>query len=121
MPNIQMSYTANLPAQDKLEAFAIKVHTLLAPVVITDVGNFKTFFIPVTRYASGAGNTEKAFLQIDFRMLPGRSPEVKKAAADIVLSQAAAFFSVENGVETSITIEIGEIDKENYHKVIVNQ
>ena len=120
MPNILMHYTANLPAQDKLEAFAQKIHTLLAPVVVTDVGNFKTFFVPVVRYVSGAGNANKAFLQIDFRMLPGRSPEVKKAAADIVLAQAAEHFSVENGVETSITVEIGDIDKENYHKVIVN-
>lgn len=120
MPNIQMSYTANLPAQDKLEAFAVAVHTLLAPVIITDVENFKTFFVPVTRFATGTGNGQKAFLQIDFRMLPGRSPEVKKAAADIILAQAAHFFAVENGVVTSITVEIGEIDKENYHKVIVN-
>lgn len=120
MPNIQMSYTANLPAQEKLEAFAQKVHTLLAPVVVTDVGNFKTFFYPITRYVCGAGNPDKAFLQIDFRMLPGRTPEVKQAAAEIVLAQAALHFTAEQGVETSITVEIGEIDKENYHKVIVN-
>lgn len=121
MPNIQMSYTTNLPAQDQLEAFALSVHNLVAPVVVTDVGNFKTFFNPVVRYAAGAGNTQKAFLQIDFRMLPGRTPEVKKEAADIILAQAAKYFSVANGVETSITVEIGTIDKENYHKVIVNQ
>lgn len=121
MPNIQMSYTTNLPAQEQLEAFALSIHTLVAPVVVTDVGNFKTFFHPVTRYTAGAGNTQKAFLQIDFRMLPGRTPEVKKEAAEIILAQASKFFSVENGIETSITVEIGTIDKENYHKVIVNQ
>lgn len=120
MPNIQMSYTANLPAQDTLEAFALSIHHLVAPVIVTDVANFKTFFNQVTGYTAGAGNTKKAFLQIDFRMLPGRTAEVKKEAADIILGQAAKYFSVANGVETQITVEIGTLDKENYHKIMVN-
>nr|WP_318384329.1 hypothetical protein [uncultured Enterobacter sp.] len=120
MPNIQFSYTANLPAQDKLSAFATHIHTSLAPVVNTDVGNFRTFFIPVAGFVAGAGESQKAFLHIDFRMLPGRTPEVKKAAADLILTLAAEHLTVGNGVQTAITVEIGDIDKENYHKVILN-
>lgn len=121
MPNIHISYTDNLPAQDQLEAFATALHTLITPVIKTEVGNFKTFITPVARYVSGDGQAKKAFLQIDFRMLPGRSDEVKKETANIILAQAAHFFSVENGIETRLIVEVGEIDQPNYYKTSINQ
>ncbi|GKX57213.1 hypothetical protein SOASR030_33250 [Leminorella grimontii] len=121
MPNIHVTYTPNLPAKEKLDDFALQIHSALAPVIASDASNFKTYLIPIAHAVIGLGNKEKAVMHVDFRMFAGRSAAVKQEVAKIILTKAKALFGAAGGIETEITVEVGNLDNDNYHKVIVNQ
>ncbi|VEJ53563.1 hypothetical protein [Pragia fontium] len=44
MPQIKLTYTPNLPAQDKLESFVLQLHQAVSPIISSDVSSFKPIF-----------------------------------------------------------------------------
>lgn len=121
MPNIHITYTQNLPAQEKLEAFALNIHHAVSPVVASDVDNFTSYILPVVRSVIGRNAQEKAVLHIDLRMYAGRTEEVKQRVADIIISEAKKLFTTNaGGPLTQISVEVRNIDKAHSHKVMIN-
>ncbi|WP_157952955.1 5-carboxymethyl-2-hydroxymuconate Delta-isomerase [Limnobaculum parvum] len=121
MPQIHITYTPNLPSQPQLEPFVIQIHNAVAPLISSDTSNFKTYLMPIERSVIGLADKEKAVMHIDFRMFTGRSAAIKQEVAKTILLLARNTFSSPNGVETEITLEVGNLDNDNYHKVIINQ
>ncbi|MBK5144348.1 hypothetical protein I2494_11565 [Budviciaceae bacterium BWR-B9] len=121
MPQIHITYTPNLPSQSQLESFVIQIHQSVSPLISSDASNFKTYLTPIERSVIGLADKEKAVMHIDFRMFAGRSASIKQEVAKTILALAKSTFSQPNGVETEITLEVGNLDNDNYHKVIVNQ
>lgn len=121
MPNIHITYTPNLPAQENLETLALNIHHAVSPIVASDVDNFKSYILPVARSVIGRNVQEKAVLHIDLRMYAGRTEEVKKQVADIIISEAKKLFTTgAGGPLTQISVEVRNIDKDHSHKVMIN-
>lgn len=121
MPNITVTYTPNLPTEEKLESFALEVHEAVAPIIGSGAANFKTYLIPIERSVIGLNDETKAVVHIDFRMFGGRSAVVKQEVASTILTLAKKWLSLQGTVTTEISLEVGELDNDNYHKIIINQ
>ncbi|SQI35627.1 5-carboxymethyl-2-hydroxymuconate isomerase [Leminorella richardii] len=120
MPNIHVTYTPNLPGKEKLEKFALQIHSLVSPVIASDAENFKTYLVPAPHTVIGLGKQDKAVIHVDFRMFAGRSEAVKQEVAKIILASAKSLFTSANGVKTEISVEVGNLDNDNYHKIVIN-
>lgn len=121
MPNITVTYTPNLPTEEKLESFALQIHQAVAPIIGSGAANFKTYLIPIERSVIGLDDKTKAVVHIDFRMFGGRSEAVKQDVAKTILALANQLLAKQGGIATEISLEVGELDNDNYHKIIINQ
>jgi len=96
MPHLKIEYTANLDAHADIgELCKVLSHTL---VTVEDAGGKLVFPLygtrvlayPATQYAVADGEQGRAFVYMNMRITPGRSPELVQAVGDAVLAAAQA-------------------------------
>lgn len=94
MPHLKIEYTANLDAHADIGALCKALsHTL---VTMKDVGGALVFPLygtrvlayPAVQYAVADGEQGRAFVYLNMRITPGRSPELVQQIGDTLLSAA---------------------------------
>jgi 5-carboxymethyl-2-hydroxymuconate isomerase len=99
MPHLKIEYTANLDAHADIgELCKVLSHTLVA---VEDAGGKLVFPLygtrvlayPATQYAVADGEQGRAFVYMNMRITPGRSPELVQAVGDAVLAAAQAYLT----------------------------
>ncbi|WP_434777005.1 5-carboxymethyl-2-hydroxymuconate Delta-isomerase [Neisseria sp. Ec49-e6-T10] len=119
MPLMCIQYSEHLPNKQKIKSFVVEAHEYIASLVNTELNSFKTRIVPVAEFIVGDGKTDeqRAVLFVDFRMLPGRTDEVKKQVGDYLLQKAqAAFQEGITRIQVHIQVQVGQLDAPNYHK-----
>jgi 5-carboxymethyl-2-hydroxymuconate isomerase len=99
MPHLKIEYTANLDAHTDIgELCRTLSHTL---VTLKDAGGRLVFPLygtrvlayPAAQYAVADGEQGRAFVYMNMRITPGRSPELVQAVGDAVLAAAQGHFA----------------------------
>jgi 5-carboxymethyl-2-hydroxymuconate isomerase len=99
MPHLKIEYTANLDAHADIgELCRTLSHTL---VTLRDAGGALVFPLygtrvlayPAAAYAVADGEQGRAFVYMNMRITPGRSPELVQAVGDAVLAAAQAYLA----------------------------
>lgn len=121
MPQIIVEYSAILAASFERQALARALHPLAAELVGSALTSFKTRFIALDEVVIGDGDARHAMVHIDFRLLSGRPAELKQRLGRAVLELARAHVPPVPGLDIQVTVEVHDLDRANYHKVVVSE
>lgn len=95
MPHLKIEYTANLDAHTDIGVLCKTLsHTL---VTLQDGGKAvfpllgtRVLAYPAAQYAVADGDQQRAFVYLNMRITPGRSPELVQTVGEAVLAAARA-------------------------------
>ena len=117
MPHLTLEYTSNLRQESPDAGLLLSLHRLLESAAGVRIGNCKSRWREVDRWAVGGGEGESAFVHLDIRLFEGRPEEVRRAvgagALDILKDH---FLPAPPGVELQISVEVREIRRSLYFK-----
>ncbi|MBU4137208.1 MAG: 5-carboxymethyl-2-hydroxymuconate isomerase [Alphaproteobacteria bacterium] len=118
MPQMRIEYSHGVIAAEDAQRLAFDLHTILAPVLDTDLASFKTRLARLDDVAIGQGPSDEAMVHVELGVLSGRSPAIKAQAAELILQRVQAY--VERGGSRQplqMTIEVRDMDADVYRKV----
>jgi 5-carboxymethyl-2-hydroxymuconate isomerase len=119
MPQINIEHSANL-AVEGLRELAADLHRVLPAIIDSAQDSFKTRLTRIDDFVIGDGADAHGMLHLDVRILTGRSEAVKTQAGQAALDAAVRRLgAVAPGMDVQVTVEIGELDRANYHKTVV--
>ncbi|PSU19869.1 5-carboxymethyl-2-hydroxymuconate Delta-isomerase [Photobacterium kishitanii] len=113
MPHCIVEYAKDLETQIDLTELMTTTHFSIFSSGIFEEEDIKTRLIPYELYRTGA--TEKPFIHITIRILPGRTEEQKDLLSEVLLHHVAAMFNS----DIAISVEIEDINQQSYRKCVV--
>ncbi len=119
MPQITVEYSQVLGDAFDRRAFALALHALAAPMIGSRLSSFKTRFYAIDGGVIGDGADGHAMVHVDFRLLSGRPPALKRQLGEAVLALARAQVAPQAGLDIQVTVEIRDLDRPHYHKAVV--
>jgi 5-carboxymethyl-2-hydroxymuconate isomerase len=99
MPHLKIEYTANLDAHaDIAELCKTLSHTLVTlkdanGTLVFPLYGTRVLAYPAAQYAVADGEQGRAFVYMNMRITPGRSPELVQSVGDAVLAAAQAYLA----------------------------
>jgi len=118
MPQIRIEYSGNIGSGFDARGFAGRVHQLVAATVDTELGNCKTRLVELSDYLIGDGSHDHAMIHVDLRILSGRPQSQKEQLGQSVLAALEEAVS-KSHLRLQLTVEVRELDRENYHKRLI--
>lgn len=115
MPQITLEHSTHFDNAD-FRALALEIHQLCVEHVGATVASCKTRIVKAENLVIADGAPEQAMAHCDLRILTGRSQEQKTALGLAVQAAMVSALTQYDGPR-QISVEIGELDKPNYHKV----
>lgn len=119
MPQITVEYSQALAETFDRRAFAMALHPMAAEMIGSDLASFKTRFHALAETVIGDGDAAHAMVHVDFRLLSGRQAELKRQLGEAVLDLARSYVHRAEGLDIQVTVEIRDLDRPHYHKVVV--
>jgi 5-carboxymethyl-2-hydroxymuconate isomerase len=117
MPKITLEYTSNVRNDSDWGGLVLQVHNLVSKVAGITIENCKSRILEHSRYITGAGGDNKAFVHLEVALLDGRSRVLKSEMGNLLLTLLQTQLLPENSqVELQITVEIRDIDRTTYFK-----
>lgn len=118
MPQITLEHSTHFDATD-WRALALDIHRLCVEVVGATTLACKTRIVRCEDLIIADGDPAQAMVHCDLRILTGRTQEQKTALGEAVLAAVRAGVKPYDG-PAQISVEIGNLDKDNYRKVTLN-
>lgn len=118
MPQITVEYSAELNEAFDRRAFAVTLHQTLAPLVSSDVASFKTRFRQIEESVIGDGSPT-AMIHVRVGLLSGRPVELKQEVGRVSIGIARDHLKPVEGLPTQVTLEVYDLDREQYQKVVL--
>lgn len=115
MPQITLEHSTHFDGTD-WRALALRIHALCVEVVSATLPACKTRIVRCEDLIIADGASEQAMVHCDLRILTGRTQEQKTALGEQVLATLLAGIQPYEG-PSQISVEIGNLDKDNYRKV----
>ncbi len=119
MPQITVEYSQAVAESFDRRAFALALHPMAAEMIGSKLASFKTRFYAVEEAVVGDGAPAHAMVHVDFRLLSGRDHATKQALGRAVLALAERFVRPAAGLDIQVTVEVRDLDRGNYHKIVV--
>jgi len=116
VPQIRIEYSSNLAAAFDARAFALRLHDLLPGLVGTELRSCKTRLVELDRFVIGDGSADQAMVHLDLRILSGRTDEQKRALGEAAMAALAQAVRKPESLNLQLTVEVRELDRDNYHK-----
>lgn len=116
MPQVTIEYSANAASAFDPQTYALRVHDLLVEHVETELASCKTRLVQHDRTVIGDGASANAMIHVDLRILTGRTGEQKKQLGQAAFAALEAAVTKPDGLELQLTLEVRDLDRENYHK-----
>jgi 5-carboxymethyl-2-hydroxymuconate isomerase len=118
MPQITVEYSPELADAFDRRAYALALHGALSPLVESDVAAFKTRLRQIEECVIGDG-APGAMIHVRIGLLSGRPAELKQEVGRVGAELARRHLTPVEGLPTQITLEVHDMDREQYHKVVV--
>ena len=113
MPHQTIEYSANLEEHVNIEALVRTLHETAAGIDALPVGGLRTRAVARAHYCIADGHPDNQFVNIVLRIAPGRPPETKRAAGELLFRTACDFLSqTYEESPLAISFEIQELDAE---------
>ena len=115
MPQITLEHSPHFDGTD-WRALALQIHQLCVDVVGATTQACKTRIVRCDDLIIADGDPAQAMVHCDLRILTGRTQEQKTALGEAVQAALLAGVKPYDG-PAQISVEIGNLDKDNYRKV----
>lgn len=115
MPQIMLEHSTHFDNAD-FRALALDIHHLCEVHTGATLESCKTRIVRAEDLVIADGSPAQAMVHCDLRILTGRTQEQKTALGQAVQQAMVAALTQYDGPR-QISVEIGELDKPNYHKV----
>lgn len=115
MPQITLEHSTHFDGTD-WRALALEIHRLCVEVVGATLPACKTRIVRCEDLIIADGAPEQAMVHCDLRILTGRTQEQKTALGEQVLAALLSGVGAYDG-PSQISVEIGNLDKDNYRKM----
>lgn len=119
MPQITVEYSQVVAETFDRRAFALALHPMAAELIGSALASFKTRFYAIDEAVIGDGAASHAMVHVDFRLLSGRPAELKQRLGTAVLELARAHVRAVPGLAIQVTVEVRDLDRPHYHKLVV--
>jgi len=116
VPQITIEYSANAASAFDARAYALRVHDLLVEHVETELPSCKTRLVEHPSTVIGDGAAASGMIHVDLRILSGRTADQKKRLGETAFAALEAAVRKQDGVDLQLTLEVRELDRENYYK-----
>jgi 5-carboxymethyl-2-hydroxymuconate isomerase len=99
MPHLKIEYTANLDAHADIGTLCkVLSHTLVtlqddADALVFPLYGTRVLAYPAAQYAVGDGEQGRAFVYLNMRITPGRSPALVRKIGDTLLAAAKEYLA----------------------------
>lgn len=120
MPQITVEFSQVAAAAFDGRAFALALHGMAAPLIDSALNSFKTRLYAIENGVIGDGDPRHAMVHVDFRLLSGRPPELKRQLGEAVLALARSHVQPMPGLDIQVTVEVRDLDRPHYHKAVVS-
>jgi 5-carboxymethyl-2-hydroxymuconate isomerase len=118
MPQITVEYSAELGEAFDRRAFALALHRTVGPLVSAEVEEFKTRFRQIEESVIGDGSPA-AMVHVRVGLLTGRSVELKQEVGRVSIEIARDHLKPVEGLPTQVTLEVYDMDRDQYQKVVL--
>ena len=118
MPQITVEYSAELREAFDRRAFALALHRTVGPLVSAEVEAFKTRFRQIEESVIGDGSPA-AMVHVRIGLLTGRSVELKQEVGRVGIGIARDHLKPVEGLPTQLTLEVHDMDRDQYQKVVI--
>lgn len=119
MPQITVEYSQVVADSFDRRAFAQALHAMAPALIGSAQASFKTRFYIIDEAVIGDGDAAHAMIHVDFRLLSGRAPELKRQLGEAVLDLARSHLRAVEGVDIQLTVEVRDLDRPHYHKAVI--
>ncbi|WP_413411019.1 isomerase [Brevundimonas phoenicis] len=115
MPQITLEHSTHFDATD-WRAMALEIYRLCVEMVGATLPACKTRIVRCDRLIIADGDPDQAMVHCDLRILSGRTQEQKTALGEAVEAALLAGLAPYDGPQ-QVSVEIGNLDRDNYRKV----
>lgn len=115
MPQITLEHSTHFDATD-WRALALEIHRLCVDTVGATLPACKTRIVRCENLIIADGDPAQAMVHCDLRILSGRTQEQKTSLGEAVQAALLAGVAPYDGPR-QISVEIGNLDRDNYRKV----
>ncbi len=115
MPQITLEHSTHFDATD-WRALALEIHRLCVDTVGATTQACKTRIVRCENLIIAEGDPAQAMVHCDLLILSGRTQEQKTALGEAVQAALLAGVAPYDGPR-QISVEIGNLDRDNYRKV----
>lgn len=110
MPHIIVEYSSNLTPDLDVTGLTHELHGALDGLYNVTQDRLKTRAVKLDNFLVGVNGASGQMVHITLKLLTGRKVEARKEMGQILASIAQKYISL----ETALTVEIAELDKETY-------
>lgn len=119
MPHLHLEYSANLRQLEVDKVLLRLNHALVGSGQFAQELDIKSRARAFEHYRVGVAPVERAFACVRLSLLGGRSAEVKKQLSGSLLEVLKDAVSEVQGLELQLSVEIIDMDRDSYAKVLL--
>ena len=117
MPHLTLEYSGNVPDPPDIQGILREIHRVLQETAGIKIENCKSRGRVAEKYLVANGESARAFVHLDVRILEGRSGELKRELGYQLLETLREHFSsAEAALDLQTTVEIRDIERASYFK-----
>jgi len=117
MPHCILEYSSNINDKINLKKLLHDINTMLVGTGIFNLMDIKSRAVEHDLYVVGDGDPNRAFAALTINIFSGRPDDVKANIAESALQLLKdAFNTTLQEKKCSITVQIGDINRESYRK-----
>ena len=117
MPHLTLEYSGNVPDPPDIQGILREIHRVLQETAGIKIENCKSRGRVAEKYLVANGESTRAFVHLDVRILEGRSGELKRELGYQLLDTLREHFSsAEAALDLQTTVEIRDIERASYFK-----
>jgi 5-carboxymethyl-2-hydroxymuconate isomerase len=111
MPHQIIEYSANLESEVDIEALVRVLHETAAGIDALPIGGLRTRAVARQHYQIADGHPDNTFINVVFRLAPGRPFDVRKAAGEKLFEALCDYLEPSySSSPLAISYEIQELD-----------
>jgi 5-carboxymethyl-2-hydroxymuconate isomerase len=119
MPHFVLEYSDNIPGEVDFKEFFKRLHTLLVDVGPFKLSDIKSRAIRHQEFYVADGQESNAFVHLTLSIFKGRDLGIRQAVGEKLLAFLREEFARSlQKLNCSYTVEIREMDKETYFKLV---
>lgn len=109
MPHVTIEHSVNV-SYDKVAPLLPAIFSVLVAELPTQLESCKGRVLRHEQFLVGDGHAHHAFLHVNIRVLPGRSPAVHQRVTELVMAALKeAFANQSSELRLQLTVDIGDL------------